>query len=282
MDVIKQETDDLYQKLYAEKLSELNSTRPSTDNELIAQKHAIKETALQLFQKLQTTDKFLIWAYIYRAHVARKSGIDIAPETIQKVISADQSWKKSSGHAFEEMVKDLGSKVLQTEGIRLLLQRDLSIMINTGEVKNEERDIIFLRTNMSSNVFDLYTEKNGYIYGCVQAKTSIRDRVTRDREPSTAAMAHFFWSIVFVLDGDFLRLPKFMNMVRGESDEFIQNGWHGLYAFSLPDSVICDRIYKLDHDLNIFKEHAVKAYHDWSERRQWFDNRWKADIEAVD
>jgi len=54
-----------------------------------------------------------------------------------------------------------------------------------------------------------------YCFGCVQSKTSIRDRVTRDREPSLQAMQSFFWSTAVVLDGDFLRLPKFVSMVNG-------------------------------------------------------------------
>ncbi len=135
----------------------------------------------------------------------------------------------------------------------------------------------FISSNMASSAFDLYAVKDDLLFGCIQAKTSIRDRVTRDREPSIAAMAHFFWSIVFVLDGDFLRLPKFMHMVKGESDMFPDNGWHGLYAFSLPDSVICDRIYRLDNELNIFKQHAEQAFAEWKDRRQWFTHKWAAE-----
>lgn len=276
MDIIKQEIDVLYQKLFLEKLTELNSLRKSNDNERSAQKYAIKETALRYFEKSPATDKNIIWSYIYRAHVARKSGVDIPPETIEKVKSADQSWIKSSGHAFEEMVKELTNKVLNPEGIKIHLQKDLLILIQSEIIKNEGPDMNFLRQNMHASTFDLFAEKEGMVFSCIQAKTSIRDRVTRDREPSIAAMAHYFWSIVFVLDGDFLRLPKFMEMVKGGGGSYDSNGWHGLYAFSLPDSVICDRIYKLDHQLNIFKQHALQAYTDWKGRRQWFDHTWTA------
>ena len=277
MDVIKQEIDELYQRLYTEKLTELNTARQSSDNEQIAQKFSIKETALRMFEKSPTTDKKIIWTYIYRAHVSRKSGIDIPPETIEKVKSADQSWIKSGGHAFEEMVKELANKTLADTGINILLQKDLSQLIHAGKIKNEAPDMSFISSNMASSAFDLYAVKDDLLFGCIQAKTSIRDRVTRDREPSIAAMAHFFWSIVFVLDGDFLRLPKFMHMVKGESDMFPDNGWHGLYAFSLPDSVICDRIYRLDNELNIFKQHAEQAFAEWKDRRQWFTHKWAAE-----
>jgi len=52
--------------------------------------------------------RFLGWQRLngtLNALLFRKSGISDL-DTINKVISADQSWKKSSGHAFEEMVKD--------------------------------------------------------------------------------------------------------------------------------------------------------------------------------
>lgn len=277
MEELKKEIDNLYQQLYTEKFSELNGNRKSDDNERIAQKYSIKETSLRLFNKFPLTDKKIIWAEVYRAHVARKSGIDISPETIEKVKSADQSWIKSGGHAFEEIVKELGNNALNGTGINIHLQKDLSVLVRAGKILNEEPDVKFIHSNMASSAFDLFAEKDGYVFGCIQSKTSIRDRVTRDREPSIIAMSHFFWSIVFVLDGDFLRLPKFMNMVRGGVDMFENNGWHGLYSFSLPSSVNCDRIYKLDNNLDIFRKHAIKAFNDWHTKRQWFNNSWKAD-----
>ena len=53
-----------------------------------------------------------------------------------------------------------------------------------------------------------------------------------DREPSIHAMQSFFGSVVFVLDGDFLRLPKFVSMINGGSEEFRENGWHGMLHIS--------------------------------------------------
>ena len=187
-----------------------------------------------------------LWSAIYRAHLFRKSGISDL-ETINKVISADQSWKKSSGHAFEEMVKELASLALYGTGVEIILQRDLNTLIKANELANE---------------------------GCVQAKTSIRDRVTRDREPSIHAMQSFFWSVVFVLDGDFLRLPKFVSMINGGSEEFRENGWHGMYVLSVKEKN--QRIYPLTMDFEIFKSHALQAAEQWQKRRQWFDSKWIA------
>lgn len=241
------------------------------------QKAAIKQTiikALRAFPDIPVTD---LWNAIYRVHLFRKSGIaDL--NTINKVISADQSWKKSSGHAFEEMVKELASLSFYGTNIEIVLQRDLSMLIKTEELCNEPRDISWLREQINHNIFDLYClltiDNKRFCFGCVQAKTSIRDRVTRDREPSIHAMQSFFWSVIFVLDGDFLRLPKFINMVNGDSEEFRENGWHGMYVLSTRETN--DRIYPLTTDLDTFKNHALQAAKQWKENRQWLDINWKA------
>lgn len=242
-----------------------------------AQKTAIKQTITKAIQKYPNEQVSNLWKSIYRAHLFRKSGIsDI--DTIEKVISADQSWKKSSGHAFEEMVKELASLTLHGTGIEIILQRDLNTLIKANEIANQPRDISWLKEQIRANIFDLYSivtiNDKKYCFGCIQAKTSIRDRVTRDREPSIHAMQSFFWSVIFVLDGDFLRLPKFLNMVNGGTEEFKENGWHGMYVFSTKEQN--DRIYPLSMDFEIFKNHTLQAAEEWQKQRQWFDRNWKA------
>lgn len=243
-----------------------------------AQKYAIRITFTKALKKFPNVAVAELWSAIYRAHLFRKSGIaDL--DTINKVISADQSWKKSSGHAFEEMIKELATLSLHGTNMEIVLQRDLNTLIKAGELYNEPRDISWLKEQIKANIFDLYCiiniEDRKYCFGCVQAKTSIRDRVTRDREPSIHAMQSFFWSIVFVLDGDFLRLPKFVSMVNGGSEEFQENGWHGMYVLSIKETN--NRIYPLTIDFDIFKQHAVQAAEQWTKRRQWFDRLWKAE-----
>ena len=273
-----QQVGKKYLELFEKKLAELSSAGLHNEEhrEREAQKYAIKETTLHYFAVLEPKDKASAWAAIYAAHVARKSGIEVTPETVEKVISADQSWKKSSGHAFEEVVKELANRALAGTGIELILQRDVSPLIESGSIHNDARDMDWLKTQVRSSVFDLFAMKDGYIFGCVQAKTSIRDRVTRDREPSMNAMNHFLWSVVFVLDGDFLKLLKFQHMVNGGNEEFMDNGWHGLYAFTLPNEELNTRINLLDADLSIFKKHAEAAAKEWFTRRQWFNKDWLA------
>ena len=246
-----------------------------------AQKSAIRIAITMALRKYPDEPVAELWSAIYRAHLFRKSGISDL-ETINKVISADQSWKKSSGHAFEEMVKELASLALYGTGVEIVLQRDLNTLIKAHELANEPRDISWLKEQIKANIFDLYgvltIDDKKYCFGCVQAKTSIRDRVTRDREPSIHAMQSFFWSVVFVLDGDFLRLTKFVSMINGGSEEFRENGWHGMYVLSVKETN--KRIYPLSMDFEIFKSHALQAAEQWQKRRQWFDSKWIADDSA--
>lgn len=255
----------------------LLSSSLSYDFDKEAQKAAIRKTMTAALSKYPNEPAPELWKSIYRAHLFRKSGISDM-DTIEKVISADQSWKKSSGHAFEEMVKDLASLALHGTGVELLLQRELNTLIKANEIENEPRDISWLKEQIKANIFDLYSvitvNDRKYCFGCVQAKTSIRDRVTRDREPSIHAMQSFFWSVIFVLDGDFLRLPKFVSMVNGGTEEFNENGWHGMYVLS--NKELCDRIYPLTMDFDIFKRHTLQAVEEWQKRRQWFNGNWKA------
>ncbi len=269
---VKSQTKELLKKNRKDELSE----KQQNEIEIAAQKEAIKQTTLKAMKEFPSVEVVEIWKTIYEIHVERKSGIDDA-EVIANVISADQSWKKSSGHAFEEMVKFLSSIALKDTGIEVILQRDLNTLIKADELDNEPRDISWLKEQIKGNIFDLYVivnhEDKKFCYGCVQAKTSIRDRVTRDREPSILAMKSFFWSIIFVLDGTFLKLPKFIGMVNGNTSEFVENGWHAMYVFS--DKYSNDRIFQTDLDFRNFKEQAIEAADFWLKQRQWFNQEWK-------
>lgn len=270
-----------YDRLMAESLAKAKKgdLADSRRNEIetAAQKYAIKQSIIQGMRHFPNHIS-LLWHSIYEAHVYRKSGVaDL--RVIQEVVSADQSWKKSSGHAFEEMIKELATLAMGNLPIQFILQRDLNTLIKAGEIANEPRDISWLKEQIKSNIFDLFVvathEGKLYCIGCVQCKTSIRDRVTRDREPSIHAMSSYFWSIVFVLDGEYLRNPKFQYMVNGGSKEFPTNGWHGMYDVSASYNV--GRIYPLDMNFDILRKHSEKAVNDWLKQRQWFNNEWLAE-----
>ena len=270
------ETQRLYDEAVASARNGILSNEKLRKIETEAQKEAIKQATINGIREFPEAEAATIWKAVYEVHIHRKSGIDDA-DTIAKVVSADQSWKKSSGHAFEEMIKMLGSAALAGTGIEIILQRDLNTLIKAGEIANEPRDISWLKEQIKASIFDLYAiiqrdDGRKFCYGCIQSKTSIRDRVTRDREPSLQAMASYFWSTVIVLDGDFLRLPKFVSMVNGGTTEHPTNGWHGMYVFS--DQYTQGRIYPTDLDFCNFKEHAIQAANYWLTQRQWFDHNW--------
>lgn len=288
MPTIKESCREIYnstyntekERLYQAALTSSRVGRVSEEKEnkieTEAQKEAIKKATVETMRAFPNEELSSIWRAVYEVHIHRKSGVGDA-DTIARVISADQSWKKSSGHAFEEMIKILASASLRGTGIEIILQRDLNALIKAGEIANEPRDISWLKEQIRSSVFDLYsivTREDGrkFCFGCIQSKTSIRDRVTRDREPSLQAMASYFWSTAIVLDGDFLRLPKFVSMVNGDTAEYPTNGWHGMYVFS--EQYSGGRIYPTNLDFKNFKEHAVQAAQYWLTQRQWFDCSW--------
>lgn len=269
---------DFYKTKFEEALQALKNIK-TQDKETIAQKKAIIDTIQEAMIRFPEIETALLWEAIYSAHVHRKSGLNDS-EIIKNVISADQSWKKSSGHAFEEFIKTHATEALKSNGIEIVLQRDLNVMIRKNELNNANKDIIWLKSQIKNNIFDLYsivTKDNGekYCFGCIQSKTSIRDRVTRDREPSINAMNAYFWSTIIVLEGHFLSMPKFKGMVNGQTDEFHDNGWHGMYVFS--SLYTEDRIYQTDLHFSTFKEHAIQAAKYWLTQRQWFNGDWKAE-----
>jgi len=253
-----------------------------------AQLQAIKVTMLE-GRKQFPTQIPLLWSSIYKTHLYRKSGIS-DPAIVANAILAEQSWRASSGHAFEEMVKELGSLALSGINIQYILQKDLNTLLKAKELANSPTDIAWLEKQVRGSVFDAYViastkvideETNEVVtkpicFGCVQCKTSIRDRVSRDIVPSREAMEAKFWSIGFVLDGTMFSVPKYKNMVNGNVDsEFKRNGWHGMYVLSAAESI--DRLYGVDTNFSIVKEHTVKAYEAWHKDRMGFGQNWRAD-----
>ncbi len=266
-----------YKSLFDHGMNELKISNLE-DRRRFSQKRAIKQTAINAINKYPDIEPTEIWKTIYVSHVNNFSGI-IDQKIIDSVISADNSWKKSSGHAFEEIIKDIGNLNLNEFGIVILLQKELNLELHNNNVLNEVRDISWLKEQVKSSIFDLYLalkNDNKYlVFGCVQSKTSIRDRVTRDREPSINAMKAFFFSIAIVMDGDFLKLPKFQNMVNGHSTEYEINGWHYMYVFT-NKKINNDRIISIDINMDNMVSHIKDAALFWKIQRQWFDHKWKA------
>lgn len=257
--------------------TELSETK-ANEFETSAQKAAMKQTIVEALLEYPSVPSYTLWRAVRIAHMHRKSKIsDLA--VIANVISADQSWKKSSGHAFEEVIKEYASVALSGDNIEIILQRDLTVMLDEGTLANDARDLTWLELQRNRDIFDLYAivkvGNDKYCYGCIQSKTSIRDRVSRDREPSVHAMNELFWSVIVALDEEFMHMPKFIEMVNGGTEEYPENGWHGMYILS--EEEFGDRIYKDTIEFEKFRKHAVKAADDWLKRRKWFDGTWRAE-----
>jgi BsaWI restriction endonuclease type 2 len=266
-------TEDVL-KIYTEICNRLRgkSKQLATDK----QRLAIEETFTKLLTENANVEPQNLWRTLSSVHIQYKSGLSGLhdPEQLRLALSASQSWNKTSGHAFELFVKNGLNKQLENSGIEILLQKDLNRRI--ASIKNSANDMKIIKGWIDQSSFDLYalSSADQKIFGCIQAKSSIRDRVTRDREPSLAARKAYFWSIAVILDGGFLVLPKFQAMVNGGSSEYKHNGWHGAYVFGSIASV--DRIHHLDRSWQPLCAHAMQAKQQFSDERQEFYTEWRA------
>lgn len=283
---LKAYCDSTYKRIYKAKyISALGKKKSATAIEAAertAQRLAIKITFEKALKKFPANEPSEIWDQIYLAHVLRKaklSSTTIKPDLILNIVSSHQSWVKSSGHAFEAYIEDQVNPALKANktNIRFILQKELTNLLKKAKIHNSSTDLTWLNNQCKKDVFDLFAiySVNGddYVFGCIQSKTSIRDRVTRDREPSLLAMKRGFWSIAITLNGEFLSMPKFKDMVNGGGSGFSENGWHGMYVMS--DIVPIDRIYSIRSGFNNLSDHAVKAAHEWISNRNALKPDWK-------
>lgn len=285
-----QEFNRVYDSLYEKQLEKTRAKDPKLVAERYAQKEAIKESfksSLNKYSpKIEAAD---LWHAIYVAYLKKKSGLsgkidmdDAKEEIIEKVVSAAQSWKSASGHVFESFICESINPLFEKSGdqhrIKFILQKELNDYFKNNMIGNSPEHKNWLRKSLDSLDFDVYaiTEYAGlyHVFGCIQTKTSIRERVSRDREPSQEAMDHEFWSIAIVLDGEFLSNPKYIDMVNG-GQSYKLNGWHGMYTFS--SHYANDRIYPIGEDFKILISHAIQAAGQFMSRGN-LKNDWKAKI----
>lgn len=275
---------DTWKSVYNTKVTADSSESAKTMVRREAQRDAVDTTFVNcLLNFYPQVDEKEIWAAIGRVHkinLANMSelGIDesIQQEIYNRCISAHQSWIKASGHSFERYIANLNNDILKKNEIRFILQAELTELIKNKVLKNTPEDIQGLRS--WGKDFDLYAIQtihgNTRVFGCIQSKTSIRDRIGRDRAFSENAMDALFWSVAVTLDGDFLNMPEFIHMVNG-GGSYGTNSWHGMYAMS-GISNDTDRIYKTSEKLDIFIEHAIQASDQFIADRRMLGRSWKA------
>lgn len=252
---------------------------------LTAQRKAIDkvlvEALLKYSPEVSESDIWKEIAITHKINVAELSDYDIPEEiqgkVIERCLSAHQSWIKSSGHSFERYISNINNELLQKNEIRFILQAELTSMIKANQLTNTPEDIQGLKS--WGKDFDLYAIQSvhgdTHVFGCIQSKTSIRDRVGRDVTFSHNAMEGLFWSVGVTLDGEFLNMPEFIHMVNG-GGSYKDNGWHGMYAMSgIKENN--GRIYKVDDTMTLFVEHAVAAAKQFISDRRLLNDAWKAE-----
>lgn len=273
-----------FRHVYNKQVDEYSSESQKATARREAQRSAVDSTFVACLMKYYPdVDEKVIWKSISKVHKLNFANLgelgvpaEIQQEVYDRCISAHQSWIKASGHSFERYISNLDHPDLKRNNIRFILQSELTELINNNGLQNTPEDIYGLQG--WGKDFDLYAIQTIYgntrVFGCIQSKTSIRDRIGRDRAFSENAMDALFWSAAVTLDGDFLNMPEFIHMVNG-GGSYTTNSWHGMYAMSgiTKDN---DRIYKTNEKLDIFINHAVKAANQMISDRRKLNRTWRA------
>ena len=273
-----------WRSVYNTRITEDSTEAARTSARREAQRNAVDSAFVAcLLRFYPAVDEKTIWNAISKVHKLNMANLGelgvaeaVQQEVYDRCISAHQSWIKASGHSFERYIANLDHASLAQNGIRFILQSELTDLIRNNGLRNTPEDIAGLQA--WGKDFDLYAIQTIYgntrVFGCIQSKTSIRDRIGRDRAFSENAMDALFWSAAVTLDGDFLNMPEFVHMVNG-GGSYPTNSWHGMYAMSgiAEDN---DRIYKTNERLDIFVQHAVQAANQLIADRRGLNRDWKA------
>ena len=201
---LKSYVSNIYQKTYKREydIECQKSNITSQSARLKAQRKAIDkalvESLLKYSPQVPESDIWNEIGMVHKLNVAQLDtfGIpqDQQADIIERCLSAHQSWIKSSGHSFERYISNIESDILKKNEIRFILQSELTYMIRHNLLANTKDDINGLKS--WGKDFDLYAIQSvhgdTHVFGCIQSKTSIRDRVGRDVTFSRNAMDNLF------------------------------------------------------------------------------------------
>ncbi len=281
---LKSYVSNIYQKTYNREydIECQKSNITSQSARLKAQRKAIDkalvESLLKYSPQVPESDIWNEIGMVHKLNVAQLDTFGIPQDQqaniIERCLSAHQSWIKSSGHSFERYISNIESDILKKNEIRFILQSELTYMIRHNLLANTKDDINGLKS--WGKDFDLYAIQSvhgdTHVFGCIQSKTSIRDRVGRDVTFSRNAMDNLFWSVAVTLDGSFLNMTEFIHMVNG-GGSYKTNGWHGMYAMSGIEDAN-GRIYKVDDSMLLLINHAVSAAKQFISDRRRLNVDW--------
>ena len=281
---LKSYVSNIYQKTYNREydIECQKSNITSQSARLKAQRKAIDkalvESLLKYSPQVPESDIWNEIGMVHKLNVAQLDTFGIPQDQqaniIERCLSAHQSWIKSSGHSFERYISNIESDILKKNEIHFILQSELTYMIRHNVLANTKDDINGLKS--WGKDFDLYAIQSvhgdTHVFGCIQSKTSIRDRVGRDVTFSRNAMDNLFWSVAVTLDGSFLNMTEFIHMVNG-GGSYKTNGWHGMYAMSGIEDAN-GRIYKVDDSMLLLINHAVSAAKQFISDRRRLNVDW--------
>lgn len=281
---LKSYVSNIYQKTYNREydIECQKSNITSQSARLKAQRKAIDkalvESLLKYSPQVPESDIWNEIDMVHKLNVAQLDTFGIPQDQqaniIERCLSAHQSWIKSSGHSFERYISNIESDILKKNEIHFILQSELTYMIRHNLLANTKDDINGLKS--WGKDFDLYAIQSvhgdTHVFGCIQSKTSIRDRVGRDVTFSRNAMDNLFWSVAVTLDGSFLNMTEFIHMVNG-GGSYKTNGWHGMYAMSGIEDAN-GRIYKVDDSMLLLINHAVSAAKQFISDRRRLNVDW--------
>lgn len=187
---------------------------------------ALAESFDILLDQCPDEDPAVIWTTLQKIHYQIATGIRLPNYMVEAVVSAHQSWNKSSGTAFERFIAARMSEIMPQ--VSVIKPGEFEILKLTREVINAEKVL----GNMEDDLFVVY-ESDGetWLIGVLQQKASVRDRVKMDISHSKLMVEAGLWSALITVDPDnFLDVPKF----RGFADGISEHGriWHGVYKMS--------------------------------------------------
>lgn len=278
-----------YNEVLAEKYVALKK-KPSKAKRALLRRETIYKTFEKLMARHNAEHPGIIWRMVQKAHVysylEQEGGnleqtikeLGVEPEIIAQLLlndelihtieSAMQSWKRASGIAWENFFED-ALEIGQNVEVNVVNAQDMGKLLGGGHIETQKgvptplhiRDSgqkKYFTEILDKKDFDLYllfysdAHEKWRLFGLIQCKTSIRDRVKINAATSLDVMGNHLWSILLALDPD--------NFLRGQYYNMAQKNWHGVYMLDNTTKVD-GRIYSGQMDVlqQTIREHAKKV-----------------------
>ncbi|EPR07800.1 BsaWI family type II restriction enzyme [Ruminiclostridium papyrosolvens] len=279
-----------YAKILSEKTCNISGT--VTDKKIASLRtDTIHEVFSSLVSKFPGENPGHVWRMVQKAHInsyidnkretiktilqAKNIDEDKAfelltdDELLSIFDSATQSWKRASGIAWENFFRqgltlgdNSGEIIVVNDSMMNKLFKGGSQPRQNGEeaelhISNDSQRS-YIGEILKSKNFDLFLlyltqfSRKWTLFGLIQCKTSIRDRVKINTSSSRKAMDNNLWSILLALDPDYF--------LKGQYYKAAKEDWHGVYLID-EDKPNDDSIYfgSMDRIQELIKNHALQV-----------------------